>query len=83
MEAAKKQQAFFQQHLQELTLFKAKTSAALLQVRCRKAAARTLLQHLTHAPHILSRSAAARHDLLLFESFVQNFSMCPGSPDVL
>ena len=33
MEAAKQQQAFFQQHLQELTLFKAKTSAALLQVR--------------------------------------------------
>lgn len=32
MEAAKRQQAFFQQHLQELTLFKAKTSAALLQV---------------------------------------------------
>jgi len=39
VEAAKKQQAFFQQHLQELTLFKAKTSAALLQVRCRTAAA--------------------------------------------
>ncbi len=33
VEAAKKQQAFFQQHLQELTLFKAKTSAALLQAR--------------------------------------------------
>lgn len=33
VESAKRQQAFFQQHLQELTLFKAKTSAALLQVR--------------------------------------------------
>jgi hypothetical protein len=32
VESAKRQQAFFQQHLQELTLFKAKTSAALLQV---------------------------------------------------
>lgn len=32
VEAAKRQQAFFQQHLQELTIFKAKTSAALLQV---------------------------------------------------
>ena len=31
VESAKRQQAFFQQHLQELTLFKAKTSAALLQ----------------------------------------------------
>lgn len=31
VEAAKRQQAFFQQHLQELTIFKAKTSAALLQ----------------------------------------------------
>ena len=29
--SAKRQQAFFQQHLQELTIFKARTSAALLQ----------------------------------------------------
>ena len=32
VEVAKRQQEFFQQHLQELTLFKSKTSAALLQV---------------------------------------------------
>ncbi len=32
MATAKQQQAFYKQHLQELTIFKAKSSAALLQV---------------------------------------------------